>query len=134
MARIPFTADEKRLRAIKRSINWQRKARLEGRIKPKTADQTAKEKVRQQTPEVKAKAAAKYAAKKEAMAAHPRPLACEVCEKTSKDALHWDHDHITEAFRGWLCRGCNIALGVTNDDPTILRTLADYLEFHRANA
>jgi hypothetical protein len=36
--------------------------------------------------------------------------------------------HTTGKFRGWLCTGCNTALGMANDDPRILRSLADYIE------
>jgi hypothetical protein len=46
-------------------------------------------------------------------------------------ALHFDHDHATEKFRGWLCKSCNNALGYVGDRPEVLRALADYLEKQR---
>lgn len=42
--------------------------------------------------------------------------------------LAMDHDHGTGAFRGWLCSSCNTALGYMDDDPALLRRLADYIE------
>lgn len=59
------------------------------------------------------------------MTVTPQPAACEVCGQHTK-SLHLDHDHATGAFRGWLCRGCNHALGNAHDDPALLRKLADY--------
>lgn len=55
-----------------------------------------------------------------------RPNVCSVCEK--KCVTRYDHDHATGKFRGWLCNGCNLALGNAYDSPEILRKLADYLE------
>jgi hypothetical protein len=43
-------------------------------------------------------------------------------------ALHLDHCHATKAFRGWLCHSCNVTLGAVEDDPNILRKLAEYLD------
>jgi hypothetical protein len=36
---------------------------------------------------------------------------CAICEKTTKDALHVDHCHMTGRVRGLLCNGCNLKLG-----------------------
>jgi hypothetical protein len=41
--------------------------------------------------------------------------------------MHIDHDHITGKVRGLLCTQCNIALGMTHDDPGLLTKLAEYL-------
>ena len=63
-----------------------------------------------------------------------KPKSCEVCgipESELKEVLHYDHDHNTGQFRGWLCKGCNLALGFSRDKPWILRALADYLEKKR---
>jgi len=62
---------------------------------------------------------------------------CAVCKRPQKQAfkrLHVDHDHVTGAYRGLLCHPCNGALGQINDDPAILRALAEYIEGHRAAA
>jgi len=58
-----------------------------------------------------------------------RPLVCEVClsPPRGKRALHLDHDHSTGLFRGWLCHGCNAAIGWARDSPDTLRNLATYL-------
>jgi len=64
---------------------------------------------------------------------------CAVCKRPQKQTfkrlrLHVDHDHLTGRFRALLCHNCNAALGQVNDDPAILRALADYVEAHRARS
>jgi hypothetical protein len=61
------------------------------------------------------------------LAGRPKPAACEVCGRTNK-RIHYDHSHLTGEFRGWICLGCNIAVGQMEDNPEFLRKLADYLE------
>jgi hypothetical protein len=51
---------------------------------------------------------------------------CVVCKAIGK--MHIDHCHRTGKFRGWLCRGCNHAIGHARDSPDVLRGLADYLD------
>ncbi len=59
----------------------------------------------------------------------PRPQVCDVCGgPPSARSLHLDHCHAGGEFRGWLCHGCNTALGGAKDSAKILRLLADYLE------
>jgi hypothetical protein len=57
----------------------------------------------------------------------PRPNKCENphCDRTKVSV---DHDHLTGAFRGWLCQLCNSAAGMSGDNSAILRWLASYLE------
>jgi hypothetical protein len=57
---------------------------------------------------------------------------CAVCgdEPENGGRLHVDHDHGSGAVRDLLCRPCNQALGLTRDDPSRLRALAEYLERH----
>lgn len=67
---------------------------------------------------------------------------CSGCGKTQLEAsvFHFDHDHnccsgrksCGKCYRGLLCQKCNIALGQSNNDPTILRNLANYLERYSA--
>jgi hypothetical protein len=57
----------------------------------------------------------------------PRPDKCENPYCDSSD-LALDHDHATGRFRGWICRPCNLALGIVRDKPNKLKWLADYLE------
>jgi hypothetical protein len=42
-----------------------------------------------------------------------------------------DHDHATGQVRGFLCHGCNLAIGHMKDSPMRLRKAAAYLEKHR---
>ena len=44
---------------------------------------------------------------------------CEICgrEASRKVVNCIDHDHVTGRLRGTLCRGCNIALGMSTNDP-----------------
>lgn len=67
--------------------------------------------------------------KREASASRSRPNRCEVCNEPPKmgASLHWDHDHLTGEFRGWICGPCNIILGLAKDDPRKLDLLAAYL-------
>ena len=39
-----------------------------------------------------------------------------------------DHNHVDGRIRGLLCGPCNLALGKLKDNPTTIRTLADYVE------
>lgn len=57
----------------------------------------------------------------------PEPLTCEICKRPSNRTLHLDHDHNTGYFRGWLCYGCNTALGFLRDDIGTLTAAIDYL-------
>lgn len=70
----------------------------------------------------------------------------EVCGNPGCDItedLHMDHDHSCcprgkvfevksrkscgDCVRGWLCRNCNIALGLLHESPSRIRGLADYV-------
>jgi hypothetical protein len=53
---------------------------------------------------------------------------CEICGIILGRSLHWDHNHETGQFRGWLCNSCNNGLGRFKDQPFLLRAAADYLE------
>jgi len=81
----------------------------------------------------------------ESLADRKRPSRCEVCKRKPNEgrSLHYDHCHKSGLFRGWLCHGCNIALGGAADSPKILSALAAYLvayktkpkvKGHKANA
>jgi len=58
----------------------------------------------------------------------PEVLVCEVCASTHRVAF--DHDHITNAFRGFLCNRCNVAVGMALDNPKLLEKMAKYLRDH----
>lgn len=72
---------------------------------------------------------ARAIALKEAKAGRPRPTSCEICGTTpnTTKGMHWDHDHATGLFRGWLCNGCNHALGNVRERPEVLEALATYI-------
>ena len=61
---------------------------------------------------------------------HARPAATAPCPICRRETRRWvlDHDHRTGRFRGWLCNGCNTALGKFADDAATLRRAAAYLE------
>jgi len=61
-------------------------------------------------------------------ATRPKPTRCEVCQL--EEEIVYDHDHNSTAFRGWLCKSCNLALGYAKDDPILLEKLAVYLRTH----
>lgn len=58
------------------------------------------------------------------------PAICDVCGGVNANGrkIHVDHDHTTGAVRGFLCSGCNSALGLVKEDPERLRKLAEYIE------
>ena len=53
---------------------------------------------------------------------------CCVCG--TQENLCCDHDHKTGKVRGCLCKKCNSALGLLNDDIQIVQNLLRYLEVH----
>jgi hypothetical protein len=69
-------------------------------------------------------------ADRERRAGRPRPEVCECCGESPRRQrpLHWDHDHKTGTFRGWICHDCNIGIGGAKDDVDRLRKMISYLE------
>lgn len=64
---------------------------------------------------------------------YTKPKECEACGDEAE--LCFDHCHITDLFRGWICKACNSTLGWAKDDPDRLRALAEYIEkFYRSEA
>lgn len=57
---------------------------------------------------------------------------CAICgaDSPGKTRWHTDHCHDSLKVRGILCVRCNTALGLAKDDPTLLRTMAAYIEMH----
>lgn len=55
------------------------------------------------------------------------PQNCELCGAVS-GKLKIDHDHITGAFRGWLCTRCNLGLGLLGDVKSGILLALRYLE------
>lgn len=54
---------------------------------------------------------------------------CAVCGGAEPGAPTWqiDHDHVTGRVRGLLCRPCNVALGLLQDDIARIERAARYL-------
>jgi hypothetical protein len=67
----------------------------------------------------------------EVLAGRPRPDKCEACGSKPdgwQKVLHWDHDHATGDFRGWICFSCNVKLGIIESERFDM--LMHYLETH----
>lgn len=58
--------------------------------------------------------------------------ACALCRTPyeQRSAMHVDHCHTTGKVRGLLCSKCNQALGLLNDNTTLLRKAMEYLDAH----
>ena len=56
---------------------------------------------------------------------------CATCGTTDPGGKHGkfmvDHDHKTGKVRGLLCKNCNIALGLVNDDTDLIQKMINYL-------
>ena len=54
---------------------------------------------------------------------------CAICqnEPTTQRGLHLDHCHDKGTFRGWLCKPCNVGIGMLGDDIAGLERAIDYL-------
>jgi hypothetical protein len=65
---------------------------------------------------------------KEKKAGRSKPETCEVCGRYGR--IVWDHCHLSETFRGWICQPCNTVLGLVSDNPVLLEKLALYVRTH----
>jgi hypothetical protein len=72
----------------------------------------------------------KRLAANERKAGSKRPKQCEVCGRVNSRGIVFDHCHLCDMFRGWLCTSCNTILGFAHDNPKILLKLATYLKRH----
>lgn len=74
--------------------------------------------------------------KKEAIAGRKKPEQCEICGafgSSLKKGIHFDHDHKTGKFRGWICSRCNLALGLVKDNTETLSAMIEYLNKNKTN-
>ena len=55
---------------------------------------------------------------------------CAICRERFSEMPHVDHDHLSGATRGLLCRSCNIGIGHLKDSIKLARAALQYLEFH----
>lgn len=54
---------------------------------------------------------------------------CNVCSAPPvEEPLRVDHDHHTGKVRGLLCRSCNVALGLLQDEPSRVEKLLTYIQ------
>lgn len=60
----------------------------------------------------------------------PEGTPCEICGTTQN--IIFDHDHVTNMFRGWLCDPCNRSMGVFGDSVEGLQRAINYLQKPRA--
>jgi len=51
---------------------------------------------------------------------------CAICKE--EDELVIDHNHLTNEFRGALCRNCNRAIGLLGDSISVLQNAVEYLQ------
>ena len=73
----------------------------------------------------------------------PAKHTCPICHRTEAECAGeggkkvgtWccDHNHITGAFRGWLCHSCNRALGNFKDNIELLTSAVNYLTIKHDN-
>ena len=57
---------------------------------------------------------------------------CEICGLVvSGKHLHIDHCHATGSLRGYLCRKCNLGIGMFNDSIFLLGLASKYLIKHK---
>jgi hypothetical protein len=63
---------------------------------------------------------------------------CALCPNThfhkGRNRLAWDHEHLTDEFRGLLCNICNMVVGVVENNPEFLTKLTKYLEKKHDNS
>lgn len=89
--------------------------------------------MRARNPEAQRKRIERFKLKREAklteIAGRPRQEACEICKEAGKTVF--DHCHVSDKFRGWLCDRCNRTLGQVKDNTDILFAMIEYLEKHR---
>jgi len=62
---------------------------------------------------------------REQTAGKKKPEQCELCG--SIGVICFDHCHKTGKFRGWICRRCNLVLGMVKDNQELLVSMVDYL-------
>lgn len=61
---------------------------------------------------------------------------CAICgtnnprTKSGRNPWHMDHDHVTGENRGILCFRCNVMLGNSGDDISVLAAAIHYLKAH----
>lgn len=52
---------------------------------------------------------------------------CHICKNTLNGKFDIDHNHVTGIVRGFLCRRCNMLVGLCGENDWILLAIIDYL-------
>jgi hypothetical protein len=63
---------------------------------------------------------------RERLAGRAKSKVCDICNEEANE-ICFDHNHITGAFRGWLCHRCNLILGKLQDNPELSDKITKYL-------
>lgn len=60
------------------------------------------------------------------------PLTCAICDVKFSNEIRpdWDHDHVKDLERDWLCHACNLVIGYFDGDPLLFLQAIEYLRFH----
>ena len=56
------------------------------------------------------------------------PEKCECCGRADSRGLNVDHCHGSGRFRGWLCKKCNMAVGLLGDTLEGVNKMVTYME------
>lgn len=111
-------------RAAIRKYNTERQRAYLAKVKPTWPTEEKKRRNRMTT-----EAAIR---KRVRLAGRPKPETCEVCGRGGK--IVFEHRHTDNKFRGWTCDRCNVALGMVEDDISVLEKLIIYLKAHQDDA
>jgi hypothetical protein len=66
---------------------------------------------------------------KELKAKHPTPPSGSSCECCGRITTLWlDHSHASGEFRGFVCRNCNVGMGMLGDSTPGLQRALSYLQ------
>ena len=63
--------------------------------------------------------------RREKIAGRKKPKQCELCG--AMGIICFDHNHNTGKFRGWICKRCNVVLGLVKDNSELLNSMVKYL-------
>ena len=94
-----------------------------------TPEQKEKREQRQWDPERRMKATARrYGISLSHMRPIPLDGVCECCGGLGDwKRLVCEHEHKTKRFRGWVCRACNISIGLARDDVRRAHKVVEYI-------
>ena len=62
---------------------------------------------------------------------YPDNNVCDCCGTLSVEKLVFDHCHDRSEWRGWLCRSCNLGIGMLGDNIEGITRAVEYLNRYR---